>query len=139
MRRYAWRLGAAALVTLAILPLAPGHAQAEPPENGDNGPGCARGEICFWYDQQDTYQKQFWYSADHGGYFFMYYDQYSYYVSDQPLQDNALMATNRDTQCSVRVGNFSGGLWTWRVLPNDGTRYFLGVVNNRNDRHERCP
>ncbi|MEV4143560.1 hypothetical protein AB0J40_07815 [Amycolatopsis sp. NPDC049691] len=126
--------GVAALAAAAAV-LAPVAAYAD---NGDNLPGCANGEICFWYDNGTTYQKQFWYDADHGGNNFMFYDGFSYRVSDKPVQDNALNVTNRDTSCSVRVGDFSGGFWTWRSFPNNNAEYNLGVINNRNDRHERC-
>ncbi|MET8977475.1 hypothetical protein ABZX85_17830 [Streptomyces sp. NPDC004539] len=127
-------VAAGAVLAASLAVLAPAAARAD---NGDNQPGCAHGEICFWYDTHDTYQKQFWYNADHGGNNFMFYDQYNYRVSDQRLQDNALQVTNRDTQCRVRVGDLSGGLWTWREFPNNNARYQLGDINNRNDRHER--
>ncbi|AWK12513.1 hypothetical protein SSP531S_09750 [Streptomyces spongiicola] len=125
---------AVAVVAAVAAALLPGAAHAD---NGDNKPGCAHGEICFWYSAGDTYQKQFWYTANHGGHNFMYYDQYRYQVSNEPVQDNALQVTNRDTRCRIRVGNYSGGLWTWREFPNDNARYHLGDINNRNDRHER--
>lgn len=123
------------LAALAVMIPAAGTASAD---NGDNGPGCARGELCFWYDTGTRIQKQFWNDANHGGYMFMFYDGYRYEISDQKLQDNARDATNRDTQCGMRVGDLANGLWVWKHVPNDNGRYFLGAVNNRNDRHERC-
>ncbi|MGW0433362.1 hypothetical protein ACWDV4_12600 [Micromonospora sp. NPDC003197] len=119
-------LGAA--TTLAVLPMSPASA-----DNGNNQPGCSRGEICFWWDTGTRFQKQFWYTGNHGGNNFM--DGTS--VSSLPVQDNARDVTNRDTDCQVRVGNLGNGLWTWVYIPNDGKRYFLSLVNNRNDRHER--
>ena len=135
MRTIGKVFGAAVVAATAGLVALPGAAIAD---NGDNKPGCANGEICFWYDSHDTLQKQFWNTANHSGNNFMYYDQYSYVISDEPVQDNALEVTNRDTQCWVRVGNLVDGFWTWREFPNNNARYNLGVVNNRNDRHERC-
>jgi len=131
------RTALAAVLVAAAAVLVPPAAHAD---DGDNKPGCAHGEICFWYDNGTTYQKQFWYTANHGGNNFMIYNGYHYYVSNEPVQDNALQITNRDTQCSVRVGNRSPstGLWTWRYFPNNNARYYLGDINNRNDRHERC-
>ncbi len=135
MRKFLKLFAASAILSVAgLLPV----SDAAHADNGDNGPGCASGEICFWYNSGNTYQKQFWNNADHGNHNFMYYDGYRYEVSSEPLQDNALEATNRDTQCRVAVGNLSGGFWTWRVLDRDGVRYHLGAVNNRNDRHQRC-
>jgi hypothetical protein len=129
-------------VALAGLALLAGATVAPAPpagaDNGDNRPGCVRGEICFWYDSLDMYQKQFWWTADHGGNNFMYWDQVNYLISRFPVQDDALEATNWDTECRVRVGDLSHGTWAWTYLDNDGQRTFLGAINNRNDRHERC-
>jgi hypothetical protein len=124
-----------AVLAAAAAVFVPSAAHAD---NGDGQPGCAHGEICFWYNAGNTYQKQFWYTGDHGGNNFMYYDGSAYRESSERVQDNALHVTNRDTQCRIRVGDYSGGLWTWRYFPNDNGRYHLGEINNRNDRHERC-
>jgi hypothetical protein len=129
---------ATALLAGAIAAWAAIPAGAASADNGDNRPGCSRGEICFWYDGGTRFEKQFWYTANHSGNNFMDTANGGYVVSGLRVQDNALDVTNRDTQCNIRVGNLANGVWTWEYFPNNGVRYFLRSVNNRNDRHERC-
>lgn len=112
--------------------LGAGTAQAD---NGDGKPGCARGEICFWYDTGTWIQKQFWNTGNHGGNMFV---DGNGRITNQPVQDNARDITNRDTACKVVVINYQDGVDQRIRFPNDGVRRFLGAVNNRNDRHERC-
>jgi hypothetical protein len=125
----------AVLAAVAVV-LPAGTANAD---DGDGKANCNSGEICFWYNHQTYYQKQFWYTNNHGGNNFWYFDnaEGEYYVSDEPVQDNALYSTNKDTQCAVRVGDYSNGLWVWKHVQNDWSHTHLGAVNNRNDRHER--
>lgn len=134
------RLTAVAVLAAVALVLPIGTANAD---DGDGRPDCSSGEICFWYNHQSYYQKQFWYDANHGGNNFWYFNnaEGEYYVSDEPVQDNALYSTNKDTRCDVRVGNYLGnGSWVWKHVENDWSHTYLGAVNNRNDRHERlCP
>jgi len=122
----------AAIAALAVLPAVSASA-----DDGNSRANCSSGEICFWYDGTSRFQKQFWNTGNHGGNNFMDTINGGYRISNQPVQDNALEVTNRDTVCDVRVGNLQGGVWAWVTIPNNGERQFLGTINNRNDRHER--
>ncbi|MEV0964435.1 hypothetical protein AB0J25_17905 [Streptomyces sp. NPDC049910] len=129
-----WRSAAVAAVALAATGVlaTPGAAHAD---NGDGLTACNSGEICFWrYSGAVLWTKQFWYTANHGG-----YTWWAGQSTGVRMQDDAVEITNRDTQCDVRVGNRSPatGLWTWRYFPNDHVRRDLGEIRNANDRHER--
>jgi hypothetical protein len=134
--RSSFRMAAAALGVATVWAAIPAGAASA--DNGDNRPGCSSGEICFWYDSGTRFEKQFWFNGDHGGNNFMDTAGGGYAVSNLPVHDNARDVTNRDSSCRIRVGNLWDGVWTWEYYPNDGVRYFLRSVNNRNDRHERC-
>jgi hypothetical protein len=132
------RLGAVAiLASLAVALPVGGAANAD---DGNGKPGCSSGEICFWYDSQNYYQKQFWHAGNHAGNNFWYYNnaEGEYYVSGRPVQDNALESTNKDTECWIHVGDLANGLWVRKLVENNWSRTYLGAVNNRNDRHDRC-
>lgn len=122
----------AALVTAGVV----GSAVPASADNGDGDVNCNLGEICFWrYNNAVLWTKQFWYTADHGG-----YTWWAGAATNVGVQDDAVDVTNRDTQCNVRVGDRSAatGVWTWRYFPNDQLRHELGAIRNANDRHERC-
>ncbi|HEX6352231.1 hypothetical protein [Actinophytocola sp.] len=122
-------------VTLLLAPV--GVASAD--DNGNGLPLCSPEEICFWYNESNILEKQFYWNSGHGGYNFMGVSNGNYYVSDEPLQNNARDITNKDSECTVFVGIWHGnGNWTWESFPNDQNRYFLRTVNNRNDYHQRC-
>ena len=131
-------LAAAVLTFFGVLVATAAPASAD---NGDGTPGCSHGEICLWFNSGDKWQKQFWYNSDHGGIQFWVWDGRRYYQDNDPskkLQDNALEATNRDTSCMVYVGDLANGFWSWKGVHNDNSRTYLGAVNNKNDRHQRC-
>ena len=131
-RRSAAIAAAGVALTAASLVAAPGAASAD---NGDGLVACNSGEICFWrYSGAVLWTKQFWYTANHGG-----YTWWAGQATNVSMQDDAVDITNRDTDCGVRVGDRSPstGIWTWRNFPNDNLRHELGDLRNRNDRHER--
>jgi hypothetical protein len=130
---------AAAGLTLALAGLIAVPIGAANADNGNNLPGCDVGEICFWYNETPVYEKDFYYTANHSGNNFMITgDGGSYTISSYPLQDDARDVANKDTQCNVRVGDLTKGLWTWVYFSNDSVEHNLGSIANRNDRHERC-
>lgn len=108
---------------------------------GDGKLACNSGEICFSRDYysgtKPTYQKHFWYSGDHDGYYFV---NVNTGVQDTtPLRDNANALRNRDTQCSVKVIDWRS-FWPddTQTIPNTGQWVNLdSSVVNQNDRHER--
>lgn len=114
----------------------PGVAQAD---NGDADVNhCNVGEICFDYDGNGTYMKQFWNAGTHDGYYF-------YRISDNaktnfPLRDDAWGLWNRDTACSVKVIDVLGFApdqsQTFGKL-STGIRMLADDVRNQNDKHER--
>ncbi|MEV4756962.1 hypothetical protein AB0J86_17865 [Micromonospora sp. NPDC049559] len=134
---------AALFATAALVTVAP--ATAASADDGNGLPGCSVGEICFWYNADVRYQKQFWDTANHSGNEFMDVGvpaNSQYVRSGIPVQDHAWYATNRDTECRVRVGALDiNGVWQWDYIPRDSsasTRHWLTNTADRNDRHERC-
>jgi hypothetical protein len=132
------------LSLLASLALAGGliagvAATASAADVGDGLLSCNRGEICFARDiPSTTYQKHFWYSADHNGYYFTNVNTGN--RDGGPLQDHADQVRNRDTVCAVLVVD-NRGIFpddSYRA-PNDGVwKNIPSTVDNENDHHTRC-
>ncbi|MFK3980537.1 hypothetical protein ACI2K4_09180 [Micromonospora sp. NPDC050397] len=121
-----------AATLLAVLP-----AGAASADNGDGTSNCVSGEICFYWNSEDRYQKHFYYYGDHGGNNFMDYGAGNNVISGIPLQDHAWYVRNRDTGCRIRVGALDiNGQWQWDYIPNDGVKRWLTNTADRNDRHE---
>jgi hypothetical protein len=121
---------AATLITVA--PATAAHA-----DNGDETPNCVRGEICFYWNNEERYQKHFYWYGNHSGNYFMDYVAGNNVISNIPLQDHAWYVKNRDTGCTIRVGALDiNGRWQWDYIPNDGVKRWLTNTADRNDRHE---
>lgn len=128
----------ALLVSAALLLTSAGTSGAD---NGNNLPLCSNYEICFWWDDQSQVEKQYWNNADHtGGFWHVSNGRYQELTSaTYKVKDNARQITNKDSSCTVFVGDYhGGGSWTWASFANNHVRYHLGAVNNRNDYHQRC-
>jgi len=113
-------------------------APARADDIGDGNPeACWAGEICFYRDStNEKYQRQFWWTADHGGQNWRNTYDHNWWGS---VQDDALLFNNRDTVCMVRVGNLRSTGWDWLYFDRGLGKVWLGGVANVNDRHERCP
>ena len=107
-------------------------------DSGDGSLACNGGEICFSRDDGNyTYQKHFWYSADHAGYKFVNVTNGT--TTSSYVRDGADQIRNRDSNCDVKVVDDRG----WYpddvfVAINDGSwKTISSAVDNENDRHER--
>lgn len=105
---------------------------------GDGNLGCNSGEICYSrYASNNTYQKHFWWNANHAGYKFTNVNTGA--TGQGNLQNGADKINNRDSSCDVKTIDDRG------ALPDDvfnapnggGWRDITSSVDNENDRHER--
>lgn len=127
-------VAAALSVSLAVF----GATAASAADSGDGYLACNSGEICFGSaDGNTTYQKHFFWGADHANYFFTNVN--TGVQSTTPLKDNADQVRNRDSACAVRVIDDRGILPDdWQDIPNNGNwTTLITTVDNENDRHER--
>jgi transposase len=135
VRKFA-RTAATAVLTLgATVGLA---AVASAADNGDGYLACNAGEICFAKDDgSTTYQKHFFWGADHANYTFV--NTSSGAATAFLLKDNADQVRNRDSSCAVRVIDDRGIIPDdWQDIPNNGNwTTLISSVDNENDRHER--
>lgn len=107
-------------------------------DSGDGNLGCNTYEICFSRDTTNTtYQKHFWYNANHDGYQFT---NVSTGAGGQGyLKDNAAQVRNRDGSCDVKViDTISAWPDDYHVIPNNSVWTMLkDDTRNQNNKHER--
>lgn len=105
---------------------------------GDGWLSCNSGEICFSRDAGNTtYQKHFWWAADHEGYQFTNVNNGA--GNQGAVRDGADQINNKDTSCKVKVVDDRGFYPddVFDVARGGGWKDIPGSVDNENDRHER--
>lgn len=123
----------AGLVAAALA--ATGAATAD---SGDGSLACNGGEICFSRDTTNTtYQKHFWYGANHDAYKFT--NVSTGVVTGSYLEDNAAQLRNRDGSCDVKVIDWNGALPSVsHTVANNGVWTMLkDGVRDQNNEHQR--
>ncbi len=125
-------LGAAAVALLGAGGVA-AHA-----DSGDGKLGCNAYEICFARDTTNTtYQKHFWYGANHDGYSFTNVNTGA--TGQGALKDNAAQVRNRDGSCDVKViDTKSLQPDDYHIVPNNSVWTMLkDDTRDQNNKHER--
>lgn len=128
-----------AMITAAVTVAASvGLAAAAAADSGDGKLACNTYEICFSRDLANTtYQKHFYYGANHDGYTFT--NVSSGATNQGALEDNAAQVKNRDGSCDVKVIDWNGAFPSvTQTVPNNSTWTNLkdGVINQNNE-HQR--
>jgi hypothetical protein len=103
---------------------------------GDGSLSCNVGEICFKKHNDGNYLdyiKHFWYGADHGGYSWGGLDG----ASGGPVQFEASMQWNRDTECTVYMSDAFGTTLSL-TRQSQGYKYVGLLWNDANFSHQRC-
>lgn len=107
-------------------------------DSGDGNLGCNAYEICFSRDLSNTtYQKHFFYSANHDGYKFTNVSTGA--QTSSLLEDNAAQVRNRDGSCDVKVIDWNGALPSvTQTVSNNGVWTNLkDGVRDQNNEHTR--
>lgn len=107
-------------------------------DSGDGSLACNAYEICFSRDGGNTtYQKHFWYGANHDGYRFTNVSTGS--LTGSYLEDNAAQIRNRDGSCDVKVIDWNGALPSvTQTVSNNGVWTMLkDGVRDQNNEHQR--
>ncbi len=107
-------------------------------DSGDGNLGCNAYEICFSRDTGNTtYQKHFWYGANHDGYKFTNVSTGA--GTSSLLEDNAAQVRNRDGSCDVKVIDWNGALPSVsQTVSNNGVWTMLqDGVRDQNNEHQR--
>lgn len=126
------------MLGISALALLAGTATAATADSGDGNLGCNTYEICFSRDAGNTtYQKHFWYSANHDGYKFTNVSTGG--ATSSLLEDNAAQVRNRDGSCDVKVIDWNGALpsKTQTVANNSVWTMLADGVRDQNNEHQR--
>lgn len=126
------------IIAAGALAVSMGTATIATADSGDGSLACNSYEICFSRDTTNTtYQKHFWYGANHDGYKFTNVSTGA--VSGSYLEDNAAQVRNRDGSCDVKVIDWNGALPSvTQTVSNNGVWTMLkDGVRDQNNEHQR--